>query len=172
MNLSFSLSPCPILCPYDWKTRWKEGRNHCGFVLLTPPLIGPEPKFDSPQPPVPQPVGHIREKTHHPCITRDAARNMFSIRFSVGFCKMNRAALSKTLASSLSPQKKKQKKTQTHPKKEKKKRKKKKRKRKKDKNKRIGPWRGGGRRGERANPNPKLVTSLGGSEGGNPPPPH
>ena len=34
-------------------------------MLLTPPLIGPEPKFDSPQPPVPHPFGHIREKTHH-----------------------------------------------------------------------------------------------------------
>ena len=65
MNLSICLSPCPFLCPYDWKTHWKEGRNHCDFVLLTPPLIGPEPRFDSPQPPVPQPVGHIREKTHH-----------------------------------------------------------------------------------------------------------
>ena len=66
MNLSICLSPCPCLCPFDWKTRWKEGRNHCGFVLLTPPLIGPEPMFDSPQPPVPQPVGHIREMTHRP----------------------------------------------------------------------------------------------------------
>ena len=65
MNLSICLSPCPFLCPYDWKTHWKEGRNHCDFVLLTPPLIGPEPRFDSPQPLVPQPVGHIREKTHH-----------------------------------------------------------------------------------------------------------
>ena len=65
MNLSICLSPCPFLCLYDWKTHWKEGRNHCDFVLLTPPLIGPEPRFDSPQPLVPQPVGHIREKTHH-----------------------------------------------------------------------------------------------------------
>ena len=66
MNLSICLSPCPFLCPYDWKTHWKEGRNHCGFVLLTPPLIGPEPKFDSPRPPAPQPVGHIREMTNRP----------------------------------------------------------------------------------------------------------
>ena len=66
MNLSICCSPCPFLCPYDWKTHWKEGRNHCGFVLLTPPLIGPEPKFDSPRPPVPEPVGHIREMTHRP----------------------------------------------------------------------------------------------------------
>ena len=65
MNLSICLSPCPFLCPYDWKTHWKEGRNHCDFVLLTLPLIGPEPRFDSPEPLVPQPVGHIREKTHH-----------------------------------------------------------------------------------------------------------
>ena len=66
MNLSICLSPCPFLCPYDWKTHWKEGRNHCGFVLLTPPLVGPEQKFDSPRPPVPQPVGHIREMRHRP----------------------------------------------------------------------------------------------------------
>ena len=65
MNLSICLSPCPFLCPYDWKTHWKERRNHCDFVLLTPPLTEPEPRFDSPQPQVPQPVGHIREKTHH-----------------------------------------------------------------------------------------------------------
>ena len=66
MNLSICLSPCPFLCPYDWKTHWKEGRNHCGFVLLTPPLIGPEPKFAPPRPPVPQPVGHSREMTNRP----------------------------------------------------------------------------------------------------------
>ena len=65
MNLSICLSPCPFLCPYDWKTHWKEGRNDCDFVLLTPPLAGPEPRFYSPQPQVPQPVGHIQEKTHH-----------------------------------------------------------------------------------------------------------
>ena len=57
--------PCPFLCPYDWKTHWKEERNHCDFVLLTPPLTEPEPRFDSPQPLVRQPVGHIWEKTHH-----------------------------------------------------------------------------------------------------------
>ena len=66
MNLSICLSPCRLLCPYDWKTHWKEGRNYSGFVLLTPPLMGHEPKFDLPQPPVPQSVGHIREKTHRP----------------------------------------------------------------------------------------------------------
>ena len=66
MNLSTCLSPCPFLCPCDWKTHWKERRNHCDFVSLTPPLIGPEPKFDSPRPPVPQPVGHIREMTSRP----------------------------------------------------------------------------------------------------------
>ena len=66
MNLSICLSPCPCLCPFDWETRWKEGRNHCDFVSLTPPLIGPEPKFDSPRLPVPQTVGHIREMTHRP----------------------------------------------------------------------------------------------------------
>ena len=64
MNLSIWLSPCPCLCPFDWKTHWKEGRNHCDFVSLTPPLIGPEPKFDSPRLPSPLPVGHIREMTH------------------------------------------------------------------------------------------------------------
>ena len=41
MNLSICLSPCPFLCPYDWKTHWEEGRIHCEFVLLAPPLIGP-----------------------------------------------------------------------------------------------------------------------------------
>ena len=59
MNLSICLSPCSFLCPYDWRTHWKEGRNHCGFVLLTPPLIAPQPL-------VPQPVGHIREMTNRP----------------------------------------------------------------------------------------------------------
>ena len=164
MNLSICLSPCPFLCPYDWKTHWKEGRNHCDFVLLTPPLIGPEPRFDSPQPLVRKPDGYIREKTHHlkskreldsahekpfqhkvriqdttslqtspsrqvqeltgpahhttppdglnkierpshlqlRCISRDAVCNLLSIPFSVGSCKMNCAALSKTLASSVS----------------------------------------------------------------------
>ena len=140
-----------------------EGRNHCDFVLLTPPLIGPEPRFDSPQPLVPQPVGHIREKTHHlkskPELDsaqekhlqhkvrikdttslqtspsrqvqeltgpahhtirwlqqdrktkspptqmhqdRYAVCSLLSIPFSVGFWKVNCAALSKTLASSVS----------------------------------------------------------------------
>ena len=65
-KLSICLSPCPFLCPYDWKTHWKEGRNHCGFVFADATLIGPEPKFDSPRPPVPQPVGHTREMTHRP----------------------------------------------------------------------------------------------------------
>ena len=162
MNLSICLSPCPCLCPFDWKTHWKEGRNHCDFVSLTPPLIGPEPKFDSPRQPVPLPVGHIREMTHRAksepgldsaqekhlqhkvtiqnttslqtspsrqvqeltgpaytppdgfhgierpsrlqlsCITRDAVRNLFSIPLCVGSCKMNRAAVSKALASPVS----------------------------------------------------------------------
>ena len=66
MNLSMCLSLCPCLCPFDWKTRWKEGGNHCDFVSLTPPLIGPEPKFDSLRVPVLVLVGHIREMTHRP----------------------------------------------------------------------------------------------------------
>ena len=33
------------------------------------------------------------------CITRDSVRNLFSIPFCVGFGKMNRAALSKAIAS-------------------------------------------------------------------------
>ena len=64
---SFDLpSLCPCFCLFDWMTRWKERRNHCDFVSLTPPLIGPEPKFDSPRLPALLPVGHIREMTHRP----------------------------------------------------------------------------------------------------------
>ena len=163
MNLSICLSPCPCPCPFDWKTHWKEGRNHCDFVSLTKPLIGLEPKFDSPRLPVLLPVGHIREMTHRPksepgldtaqektssahgedseydrpsdqSITSgsgidgsstphhqmastgskdhvtsnsDASPEMLcaillSKPFCVGFCKMNRAALSKALASPVS----------------------------------------------------------------------
>ena len=36
------------------------------------------------------------------CISRDTVCNLLSIPFNVGFCEMNRAALSKTLASSVS----------------------------------------------------------------------
>ena len=52
MNLS--------ICPYDWKT--KKPLRFC-FADAT---ADREPKFDSPRPPVPQPVGHIREMTHRP----------------------------------------------------------------------------------------------------------
>ena len=76
MHLSICFSPCPFLCPYDWKTHWKEERNHCGFVFLTPPLIGLEPKSDPRQPPVPQPVGQIREKR----IIRSQSQNLTLLR--------------------------------------------------------------------------------------------
>ena len=63
-DLPFTL---PLPLPFRLEDTLEGGEeNHRDFVSLTPPLIGPEPKFDWPRLPVHPPVGRIRKMTHCP----------------------------------------------------------------------------------------------------------